>query len=214
MIEVKKFEFNPVSENTYVVYDGTKECVIIDPGCFSTTEQKELADFIKKEGLTVKHLLCTHLHFDHVFGINFVTEAYNVPLEASKEDEILLDKFEDQLKLFGFPKLDGKTPVIGKYLKEGDKVTFGKRELDVISIPGHSPGSLVFYNKEYEKVFVGDVLFKTSIGRTDLEGGDHSKLIRGIRDKLLMLPDTTIVYSGHGPETTIGYEKANNPYLQ
>ena len=211
---VKIFEFNPVSEHTYVLYDDTKECVIIDPGCFYPEEEKQLNDFIKDNDLQVKHIINTHLHFDHVFGVNAVTQKYKLPLEACKEDEILLVNYKNQLNMFGFPD-DGKpAPQIGIYLKEGDQIHFGNQVLDVLFIPGHSPGSIVFYSKDAKMLFVGDVLFQGSIGRTDLIGGNHAQLVSGIVNKLLPLSDDTVVYAGHGPSTTIGAEKRHNPYLQ
>ena len=210
---VKIFEFNPVSEHTYVLYDDTKECVIMDPGCYYPEEEKELTDFIEKNELQVKHIINTHLHFDHVFGVNFTSEKYKQPLQACKEDEILLLNYKNQLKMFGFPE-DGKpAPQIGVYLKEGDQIHFGNQVLDILFVPGHSPGSIVFYSKEAKMLFVGDVLFQGSIGRTDLIGGNHTQLVSGITTKLLPLPDDTIVYPGHGPFTTIGAEKKNNRYL-
>lgn len=213
-MNIKIFEFNPVSEHTYVLYDETKECVIVDAGCFYPEEEKELLDFIVDNQLQVKHIINTHLHFDHVFGVNKVTETYKLPLEACKEDEVLLLNYKNQLKMFGFPD-DGKiAPQIGVYLKEGDQIHFGNQVLDILFVPGHSPGSIVFYNKQAKSLFVGDVLFQGSVGRTDLIGGNHTQLISGIVSKLLTLPDDTIVYPGHGPSTTIGKEKNTNPYLK
>lgn len=213
-MNIKIFEFNPVSELTYILYDETNECVIVDPGCYYPEEEQELSSFIKGNNLTVKHIINTHLHFDHVFGVNYVTEKYNQPLQACMEDKILLDNYKTQLGMFRFPD-DGKpTPQIGIYLKEGDQIHFGNQTLDVLFVPGHSPGSIVFYNKEAGVAIVGDVLFKGSVGRTDLIGGNHTQLISGIKDKLLTLPDNTIIYPGHGPSTTIGEEKRFNSYLQ
>lgn len=213
-MKVKIFEFNPISENTYVAYDDTKECVIIDPGCFFPDEKSQLLDFILDNELVVKHLLNTHLHFDHVFGNNFIHEQFNLDTEANKGDEFLLEQLPTQLQMFGFKEEVDRIPKIGKYLNENDIVTFGKQRLVVFQIPGHSPGSIVFYSQEAGCVFVGDVLFRGSIGRTDLAGGDHRGLIEGIKKKLLTLPRETVVYSGHGPLTTIGDEMKSNFYLQ
>ena len=210
---VKTFEFNPVSENTYVVYDETKECVIIDPGCFYPDEKNDLLNFITDNDLVVKHVLNTHLHFDHVFGLNFVEDQFHMKTEANKADEFLLENMLTQLQMFGFKNTDEKIPTIGTYLKENDVVTFGNQRLIVLEVPGHSPGSIVFYNQGAGSLFVGDVLFRGSIGRTDLAGGNHGQLIKGIKEKLMTLPGDTIVYSGHGPTTTISFEKQNNPYL-
>ena len=213
-MKVKTFQFNPIGENTYVIYDDTNECAIIDPGCFFPDEKTHLLDFILDNDLIVKHVLNTHLHFDHVFGLNFVEEQFHMKTEASKEDEFLLEQMSTQLRMFGFGEYESKTPEIGKYLKENDVITFGKQRLIVLHVPGHSPGSLVFYNQDAGCLFVGDVLFRESIGRTDLAGGSQTQLVKGIKEKLLTLPYDTVVYSGHGPMTTIGDEVRYNPYLR
>lgn len=213
-MDVKIFEFNPISENTYIAYDETKECVIIDAGCFFPDEKILLLNFILDNDLVVKHLLNTHLHFDHVFGNNFIYEQFHLETEANKADEFLLEQMPKQLQMFGFKNEDVQIPKIGKYLNENDVVTFGNQRLIVLQIPGHSPGSIVFYNQEAGCVFVGDVLFRGSVGRSDLVGGNHQQLIDGIKAKLLTLPKETIVYSGHGPLTTIGDEIKSNFYLQ
>ncbi|MFV0418144.1 MAG: MBL fold metallo-hydrolase [Dysgonomonas sp.] len=213
-MKVKIFEFNPISENTYIAYDETKECVIIDPGCFFPDEKSLLLDFILDNDLVVKHLLNTHLHFDHVFGNNFIHEQFHLDTQANKGDEFLLEQMPAQLEMFGFKDADGRIPKIGRYLNENDEVTFGKQKFIVLQIPGHSPGSIVFYNQDAGCVFVGDVLFRGSVGRTDLAGGSHKQLIEGIKEKLITLPGDTIVYSGHGPLTTIREEIKSNFYLQ
>jgi glyoxylase-like metal-dependent hydrolase (beta-lactamase superfamily II) len=213
-MEVKIFEFNPISENTYIAYDETKECVIIDPGCFFPDEKMLLLNFILDNDLIVKHLLNTHLHFDHVFGNNFIHEQFHLDTEANKGDEFLLEQLPAQLQMFGFVNEDSRIPKISKYLNENDVVTFGNQRLIVMQVPGHSPGSIVFYNQEAGCVFVGDALFRGSVGRTDLAGGNHQQLIDGIKEKLMKLPPDTVVYSGHGPLTTIREEARNNFYLQ
>lgn len=213
-MKVKIFEFNPISENTYIAYDETKECVIIDPGCFFQDEKALLLDFILDNDLVVKHLLNTHLHFDHVFGNNFIHEQFHLDTEANKGDEFLLEQMPAQLEMFGFKDNITRIPKIGRYLSENDVVTFGNQRFIVLEIPGHSPGSIVFYNQDAGCLFVGDVLFRGSVGRTDLAGGNHKQLIDGIKEKLLKLPGDTIVYSGHGPLTTIKDEIKSNFYLQ
>ncbi|NDW10312.1 MBL fold metallo-hydrolase [Dysgonomonas sp. 520] len=212
-MNVKVFQFNPVGVNTYVVYDETKECTIIDAGCFYADEKEHLLNFILDNDLIVKHMINTHLHFDHVFGCNFISEQFGVVLEANDKDQFLLDQFDGQLRMFGFNPV-GEAPKIGKVIKEGDMIEFGDQRFFVIHVPGHSPGSLVFYNEEEECLFAGDVLFRDSIGRTDLARGNHDELVAGIKSKLMTLPPETLVYSGHGPNTTVGYEKKHNPYLQ
>lgn len=213
-MKVKIFEFNPISENTYIAYDETNECVIIDAGCFFPDEKAHLLNFILDNDLVVKHLLNTHLHFDHVLGNAFIYEQFHLKTEANKGDEFLLERLPAQMQMFGFDSNNMVVPKIGKYLNENDIVTFGNQRFIVLQIPGHSPGSIVFYNEEAGCVFVGDVLFRGSVGRTDLAGGNHQQLIDGIREKLLVLPKETVVYSGHGPLTTIGDEIKSNFYLQ
>lgn len=212
-MKLKTFVFNPVEENTYLLYDDTKECVIIDPGCFDENEQRELTEFIAEKGLTVKHLINTHLHFDHCFGIKFIMNTYGVDLKAHAGDEEFLKRLPEQAARFGF-RITEESPAIGQYLNEGDEIRFGEQSLKVIHVPGHSPGSVVFYSEEYGCIFVGDVLFQQSIGRTDLPGGDYDTLINGIRTKLYTLPDETRVFPGHGPETSVGFEKRNNFYVK
>lgn len=211
---VKKFPFNPFPVNTYVIHDeATKECAIIDPGCYWAEEKEELKDYIEKNNLKVKHLLLTHLHLDHALAVPFVANTFNVPFSANKKDEFLLENGVKQAAQYGLRLEDAPIPV-AQPLQEGDKIKLGDTELNVMEVPGHSPGSVVFYNEKEHKIFVGDVLFLGSIGRTDLPGGNYEQLISGIRSKLLTLPDNTVVYSGHGPETNIGYERINNPFLR
>lgn len=212
-MKIKTFEFNPLGVNTYVLSDETGECVIIDPSCFYHDEKELLLNYILDNNLIVKHLLYTHLHFDHIFGNNFVVSQFNVQPEANKEDEYLLKNLPEQLKAFGFSQSDEPIPVLGVYLNENDVVTFGYQKLTVLHIPGHSLGSIVFYNKTSDAIFVGDVLFNGSIGRTDLAGGNYEQLIEGIQKKLFSLPGQTVVYPGHGPATTIDHEKKFNPFV-
>ena len=213
-MNIKVFEFNPIAVNTYVLYDETGECVIIDAACFFPNEQQELLSFINNNKLVVKHLLNTHLHFDHVFGVNFMEEQFDVKMKAHKADEFLLASMQQQMAMFGFPANGKYIPTMGEYIDENDIIEFGNQKLSIMSVPGHSPGSIVFYNKEKDLVVSGDVLFNGSIGRTDLPQGDHNLLIDGIKTKLLVLPEDTVVYPGHGPSTTIKGEKQMNPFLQ
>lgn len=213
-MNIKVFEFNPIAVNTYVLYDETGECVIIDAACFFPNEQQELLSFINDNNLVVKHLLNTHLHFDHVFGVNFMEEQFDVKMKAHKADEFLLASMQQQMAMFGFPANGKYIPTMGEYIDENDIIEFGNQKLSIMSVPGHSPGSIVFYNKKENLVISGDVLFNGSIGRTDLPQGDHNLLIDGIKTKLLVLPEDTVVYPGHGPSTTIKGEKQMNPFLQ
>ncbi|MFV0322769.1 MAG: MBL fold metallo-hydrolase, partial [Bacteroides xylanisolvens] len=184
------------------------------PGCFFPDEKSLLLDFILDNDLVVKHLLNTHLHFDHVFGNHFIHEQFNLETEAHEGDEFLLKQLPGQMQMFGFSSEGVQVPKVGKYLKANDVVTFGNQRMVVFEVPGHSPGSIAFYNEEAGCVFVGDALFRGSVGRTDLVGGNHQQLIDGIKKKLLTLPPDTVVYSGHGPLTTIKEEMRNNFYLQ
>ena len=213
-MNIKVFEFNPIAVNTYVLYDETGECVIIDAACFFPNEQQELLSFINNNKLVVKHLLNTHLHFDHVFGVNFMEEQFDVKMKAHKADEFLLASMQQQMAMFGFPANGKYIPTMGEYIDENDIIEFGNQKLSIMSVPGHSPGSIVFYNKKENLVISGDVLFNGSIGRTDLPQGDHNLLIDGIKTKLLVLPEDTVVYPGHGPSTTIKGEKQMNLFLQ
>jgi len=211
-MQIQQFTFNPFQENTYVVYNDEKEAMIIDPGCYTEKEEEILDRFIVSNGLTVKLLINTHLHIDHVFGNAFVEKKYLVKASANRDDEFWITGMEDQAKMFGIPLLR-KTQPIGQYLKEGDQLSLGTETFQVFQVPGHSPGSIVIYNEKNSCVFVGDVLFENSIGRTDFMGGSYQSLIEGIQKKLLILPENTVVYCGHGPSTTIGREKKGNPFL-
>lgn len=211
-MKIKRFEFNMLPVNCYLVYDSTKEAAIIDPGCFYAEERDFLRDYIKSKGLTPKHLLCTHLHLDHVFGCKFIKDTYGLGIEANPADEYWLQQAPQQARTFGLTYPEIHEP-IEKPLFDGDKVTFGDLELEAICVPGHSPGSLAFYSREKEVLFSGDVLFQGSIGRADLQGGNFEELKEAICNRLFTLPDDVTVYPGHGPSTTIGYEKRNNPFF-
>lgn len=210
MIQIHSFTFNAFYENTYVLYDETKEAIIIDPGCYEDTEQQELADFIKSEGLLVKQLINTHCHVDHVLGNAFVKKHFDVALYHHPEDEATLRSVEVYAPAYGFTNY--RTTSADHFLNEGHKVAFGNSELDVYFTPGHAPGHIVLVNEAQNICIGGDVLFHGSIGRTDLPGGDYDTLIKSIHEKLFVLSDDLIVYPGHGPSTTIGKEKTSNPF--
>ena len=211
MIQIKKFTFNPVQENTFVVYDETKECAIIDAGCYFDYEREELDRFIEDKQLKPVRLINTHCHFDHIMGITYCRARYKLQLETPADEAILVEHAVDSGDRFGIPMEPVDAP--DSFFKEGDRLTFGNSYLEVIESPGHSPGGVVFYNPEQKILIAGDVLFYGSIGRTDLPGGSFEQLTNNIKTKLLTLPDETIVYCGHGPETSIGFEKKNNPFL-
>lgn len=213
MLNIKRFSFNPFSENCFVVWDDkTKECAIIDAGCYYADEEEALADYIDKNGLTVKYMLATHLHLDHCFGCSYVSQRYGVKLSASADEAFLLDIMPQQAEMFGI-KLNAPVPHISIAVKEGDRFTVGEYDFTAISVPGHSPGSIVYYCKSENIAFAGDVLFREGISRTDLPGGSYRMLAEGIRTKLFTLPENTRVCCGHGPDTTIGYERDFNMYL-
>ena len=212
MTTVQSFEVNYFSENTYIVYDETKEGVIIDCGCMNKEEQQLISRFVSEQQLTLKRYLCTHLHLDHIFGNQFVWKQYGLKPEASKADVEGLPSPIDQAKAFRLP-LAIQEVAVEHFLAGGQIVQFGKTQLEVISVPGHSPGGLAFYNRKNGFVIVGDSLFAGSIGRTDLWGGSQELPQAALRDRILSLPDETIVYPGHGPETRVIDEKFSNPYL-
>jgi hydroxyacylglutathione hydrolase len=210
MLRIQPFVFNPFQENTFVLFDETKKCIIIDPGCYEESEKEELASFIRQQELDVKFLLNTHCHIDHILGNSYVKEKYGVKLLISKLEEPVLMSVKVYAPNYGFMQYHEASP--DAYLKEGDVVKFGNTNLNVIFVPGHSPGHIAFYDPENQVLIGGDVLFFNSIGRTDLPGGDYNTLINSIHQKLFTLPDQITVYPGHGPETTIGYEKRANPF--
>lgn len=213
MLKVESLTFNPFQENTYIVYDdSTLECAIFDPGMLNDGENQVLVDTINQLNLKPIYLIQTHLHLDHVFGMSFVKKEYGLSPMAHKADEFLLSETVEYSRQFGI-LVEENPPAIEKYLDEGDEITLGNRKLKIYHIPGHSPGSIIFYNEEDKFIIGGDVLFQGSIGRTDLPGGSYETLITGIQSKLMILPDDIVVYSGHGPATTIGNERVYNPYL-
>lgn len=210
MLSVKTFVFNPFQENSYIIYDESKEAAIIDPGCYEPDEKDELIDFIDREGLRVTKLLNTHCHVDHVLGNSFVKEKFNVGLQIHRQDEPTLKAVKVYSSNYGFYQYDEATP--DGYLEEGDQITVGTEKLEVLFVPGHSPGHVAFYHAGNKILIGGDVLFYNSIGRTDLPGGNSDLLINAIHKKLFTLPDDVKVYPGHGPPTTIGFEKKTNPF--
>jgi hydroxyacylglutathione hydrolase len=210
MLKVQSFVFNAFQENTYVLYDETKECVIIDPGCVDREEHDELAAFISAQDLKVKLLLNTHCHVDHVLGNFFVKEKYKTRLLIHAADLPTLKAVKVYAPNYGLYQYQDSTP--DGFLDEGDVVTFGEQSLKVLFVPGHAPGHIAFYDGKSQTLIGGDVLFYNSIGRTDLPGGNFETLIDSIHRKLFTLPDDVKVYPGHGPETTIGFEKRTNPF--
>lgn len=213
-MKIAKFEFSLFGINTYVVWDPvTKKAAVIDPGMINEREEEALSAFVKREGLTVTHIINTHLHIDHAIGDKYAAKVFGAPVLAHKEDEFLGTRMMQQAQMFGLgAKVDDVS--INSYLEEGDIIKIGVGELKVLHVPGHSPGGIALYDPEGHFVIAGDSLFAGSIGRTDLPGGDMVRLIDNVKEKLLSLPGDTVVYSGHGPETTIAREATSNPFLR
>ena len=211
-MNIKIFTFNPFQESTYVLSDETNEAIVIDAGCLYDAEKQELKHYIENNNLRLKRVLNTHLHLDHQFGNKYVFDTFGIAPEANEKDEFLLNSYSAQVRAFGFENV-GEAQPLKQYIQDDEKIRFGNTELTAILVSGHSPGSLAFYNEKEKILFSGDVLFLESIGRTDLAGGNHAVLIKSITEKLFILPDSTIVYPGHGGSTTIGHEKHHNPFL-
>jgi hydroxyacylglutathione hydrolase len=212
MINIKQFTFNPVSENTYILFDETGECVIIDPGMYDAAEQNIVVNFIKEQELKPVLLLNTHCHYDHVFGNKFVYDNWGLKPQFHKGELYVLQAMPGYVPQMGLHYELSPEPEV--FLPEAGKVNFGNSQLELIFAPGHSPAHLCFYAAADNFLIGGDVLFYCSIGRTDLPGGNHLQLINSIKNNLFILPDDCRVYPGHGQSTTIGFEKQHNPYLQ
>ena len=212
MSDVAVFQFNPFAENTYVVSDETKECVIIDPGCQSQTEKNQLDEYIESNELKPVRLLLTHAHVDHVFGNKHVYEKYGLRPELHEKELPVLKSSLQIAQMYGLPFEESPEPE--SFIEAGTEIKFGNTTFQTLYTPGHSPASISFYVSEEDYVIAGDVLFRESIGRTDLPGGDFNTLINSIKEKLFTLPDHTRVYSGHGPSTDIAHEKRYNPFLR
>jgi hydroxyacylglutathione hydrolase len=212
MLTVTSFVFSPVQENTYVVHNEAGECIIVDPGCYFGNERNELKEFIQNGHLSPKYLLNTHCHLDHVFGNKFIHDTYGLTLHLHEKEKIVLDYAPTSGLSWGLPFDNYRGDLI--FLREGEAIRLGDDELQVLFTPGHSPGHISFYCPSQNFVLSGDVLFRQSIGRTDLPGGNFETLIKSIREKLFVLPEETVVYPGHGEATTVGAEKADNPFLQ
>lgn len=212
MIDIKKFVFNPVKENTYVLFDETNECAIVDPGMYDGREQDQFVGFIKERALQPVLLLNTHCHYDHVFGNKFVFDNWGLKPQFHRGELPILQAIPSYLPRMGLQYELSPEPEI--FLPENGEISFGNSKMKLIFAPGHSPAHLCFYAEDDNFLVGGDVLFYSSIGRTDLPRGNHAQLISSIKNNLFILPDDCDVYPGHGPATTIGFEKLNNPYLQ
>ena len=210
-LNIATFVFNPFQENTYVVWDSTGECVVIDAGNYSAADDRTLTDFIAEKKLKPMLALNTHGHIDHILGVPYLARTYGVPFALHGDDRFLVDSCVEHGKLYGF-EVTAK-PEIGRDLKNAKEVRFGDTSLKIIWTPGHTPGHMCFWNPENNILFTGDTLFKESIGRTDLPGGDYRWIMRSILDKLLPLGGDVEFYPGHGPKSTIGHEALYNPFI-
>jgi glyoxylase-like metal-dependent hydrolase (beta-lactamase superfamily II) len=210
-MEIKSFCFNPFDENTYILYDETGDCAVIDPGCYNEEDQLRLTAFIDQKGLTPVKLINTHCHIDHIFGNHFIAEKYGLELQANMLEEETLNFGAKTASLYGLNYT--MSPEIAIDMIEGETIEFGKTVLHPVFTPGHTPGGMSLLHYESRQVLVGDTLFFDSVGRTDLPGGDHATLIQSINEKLLILEDDWKAHSGHGPMTTIGRERKYNPFL-
>ena len=211
MLTIKSFEFSPIQENTYILYNEFNDCIIIDPGCYFDAEKEKMVAYMTTNRLIPRMLINTHCHLDHVFGNKFISEKYSLTLQLHEKEKAVLAFAPTSGLMYDMPFDNYKGEFI--LLNEGDTISLGEDTLKILLIPGHSPGSLAFYCAEDKFVISGDALFKNSVGRSDLPGGNHEQLIKSIKENLLALPEDTIVYSGHGPVTTIGDERRINPYL-
>lgn len=211
MITVKNFIFNPFQENTYLLFDETAECIIIDPGCYEEDERLELEHFIAKNNLKPVGIVNTHSHVDHILGNSWFKAKYNVPVYASKKDAHILATSVEHGRLYGI--VLSEPPVIDIDIDSTSTIKFGDSELKIIDIPGHTPGCIGLYNEQQKFVFSGDILFKGSIGRTDLPGGDYDQIIDSIKTQLCKLGNDYVVFAGHGGPSEIGIEMVTNPFL-
>jgi hydroxyacylglutathione hydrolase len=209
-MHVQIFTFNPFQENTYLLYDDSKECVIIDPGCYERSEVEVLHEFIVSKSLDVKLILNTHCHIDHILGNYALKQRYSVPLLIPEHEEEIFRSAKVYAANYGFPLYTEAEP--DGYLNEKRRIAFGSQELAVLFVPGHSPGHLALYQAQQKILISGDVLFRETVGRVDFPGGSMDILLESIHQKLFTLPDEAVVYPGHGPTTTIGHEKQFNPF--
>lgn len=212
MLTIKKLVFNPFGENTYIIWDKSKEAAIIDPGMMSDYENSVVLKFVTDNQLNLRHLINTHAHIDHIAGNGFVKRTFGLESECNKADEYLAKHVCEQAQMFGL-RYNGNPLSIDIHLNDNDTIKIGDESLSVIYVPGHTKGHIALYSQQSDCVFTGDALFRQSIGRTDLPGGDYATLIHSITGRLMNLPETTAIYPGHGENSTIGFEKANNPYI-
>lgn len=211
MIQLKHFVFNELGVNSFVLHDHTRECIIIDPGCNTPSQQQEMAGYVAANNLTPRAIVLTHGHFDHILGNKSMISLFKCDLVMHRDDLHQVQLIKQFAGIFGFDAEESPAP--DRFVAENDVILFGESVLKVLHVPGHSPGSICLYSENDKLLICGDVLFAGSIGRTDLPGGNHDLLLTGIRQKLMVLPGDTVVWPGHGPKTSIGYEHDTNPFL-
>jgi glyoxylase-like metal-dependent hydrolase (beta-lactamase superfamily II) len=211
MLHIKSFTFNPFQENTYLIYDESGDAILVDPGCYEVEEQLDLLDFITEKKLKVNQLINTHCHVDHVLGNFWAKKTFSLPLGIHHNEIPVLKSVEVYGPNYGFK--DYQSTDADYFLKEGGQLLVGKESIEILFVPGHAPGHLVFYHKSSNQAIVGDTIFRGSIGRTDLPGGNHMLLLSKIKSELLTLPEETVLFPGHGPSTTVKHEKSTNPFV-
>lgn len=212
MLHIRHFTFNPFQENTYILYNDQKETWIIDPGNQTPVEDQKLMNYIEDKGLRPSRIINTHAHLDHIFGNQSLVEAYELPVYLPRGEHEIYQAAPQVAQMYGLPPFE--IPSVTEFIDPEGEMQLGDESFKILFTPGHSPAEISLYHAASASLIAGDVLFRDSIGRTDLPGGDHPTLLRSIREKFWPLPDQTKVYPGHGPETTIGYERKNNPFLQ
>lgn len=212
MLKIHSFTFNPFQENTYLISNENNECLIVDPGMNSLEEAKEITSYIEQNQLKPIKITNTHTHLDHILGVDYLKQKYNIPFGIHELEKPVLSGAVGSAMLFGFDFKEA--PKVDFYIDHDTAFSFGSQKLEVRLVPGHSPGSIIFYSPENKFAISGDALFNGSIGRSDLPGGDAPTLIKSIQAQLYTLPDDTVIYSGHGPSTTIGQEKRSNPFVR
>lgn len=211
-MKIKEFVFNPFQVNTYLIYDNTGECIIVDPACYTSREETSITDYISGNNLSPKAIINTHGHVDHICGNSYLKSRYDLPIYMHKEDEYLVGSALQYGQIFGF--IINPPPSPSAFINEGENFKFGNSILEILHAPGHSPGSILFYSEKDHFLIAGDVIFSGSIGRTDLPKGNFNTLIKSIQTKILILPPGTMILPGHGNSTTVEKEKQYNPFLQ
>lgn len=213
-MEIRRFVCNDFQENCYVVSDETKEGIIVDCGAFFPEERKAIVDYVRKNGITLRHLICTHGHLDHIFGNETIYSEFGILPELHEDDAIFIKEIDQQIKAFYGKPLNVSAPPIGRLFSDGDIIKFGSHEIQVISTPGHSPGSVIFYCNDEKIAFSGDTLFRMSIGRTDFKGGNYDSMFQSLRRLPHLIDTDSAILPGHGPETKLSEELRFNPYMR